>query len=190
MKHLKKLNAKGFAHWVIPALALVIIGGIGAVVMLRSSHAATITATQCKNNGGVWLDLTNNGINHGPCWSTPGAYLVNYGAGKVGDGIDHVPLTGNNPETGTANSQVFNYPNYIIVVSGNWAACGPNACTSSSDPYTHKRSTPYWNPYGGGESYVYGGAYNLCSHDYFWYTRTTRNYSKLCSDTGIYLKRV
>jgi lysophospholipase L1-like esterase len=35
---MKKLNTKGFAHWLIPALALVVIGGIGSY-MLNASHA-------------------------------------------------------------------------------------------------------------------------------------------------------
>jgi hypothetical protein len=38
MKHFNKLNAKGFAHWVIPALAIVVIGGIGSY-LLTQSHA-------------------------------------------------------------------------------------------------------------------------------------------------------
>jgi hypothetical protein len=37
---MKKLNAKGFAHWIIPALAVVVIGGIGTY-MITASHALT-----------------------------------------------------------------------------------------------------------------------------------------------------
>lgn len=41
MKNLKKLNAKGFAHWIIPALVVVVIGGIGAYLVTQS-HAQTL----------------------------------------------------------------------------------------------------------------------------------------------------
>lgn len=61
MKHFKKLNAKGFAHWVIPALAIVIIGGIGGV-MLTLSHADTVTS--------VTIYPTNWSIVKGPNGST------------------------------------------------------------------------------------------------------------------------
>lgn len=37
---MKKLNQKGFAHWIIPALVVVAIGGIGTV-FLTQSHAET-----------------------------------------------------------------------------------------------------------------------------------------------------
>ncbi|HWT55759.1 MAG TPA: hypothetical protein VN031_01860 [Candidatus Microsaccharimonas sp.] len=51
MKHFKKLNAKGFAHWVIPALAIVVIGGIGSYVYLRQSHADPIAHAIVTNTG-------------------------------------------------------------------------------------------------------------------------------------------
>lgn len=43
MKFLQKLNTKGFAHWIIPALVIVAIGGIGAYLVV-GSHAATTAA--------------------------------------------------------------------------------------------------------------------------------------------------
>jgi hypothetical protein len=195
MKNFKKikLNSKGFGHveLLVVLVGILTIGAIGSYVYLRSSHAATITQTQCKNQGGVWLDLTSKGINHGPCWSTPGAYLVNYGTGKVGDGIDQVPLTGNNPETGNDKSQKFDYPNYIIVVSGKWTLCGDNSCSSTSTPFTHTKSSAYRTSTGG-SAYVYGGAYNLCSHSYWWYGKDypTKTYSQQCSDPNIYIDRI
>jgi hypothetical protein len=44
---MKKLNAKGFAHWVIPALAIAIIGSIGGY-MIKQSHAATVSPSPGK----------------------------------------------------------------------------------------------------------------------------------------------
>lgn len=181
MKQFKKLNTKGFAHWIMPLIAVIAIGAIGSYVYLRSSHAATITKTACVKSGGVWLDLQSQGVSHGPCWSTKGAYLVNYGAGKVGDGVDQLS---------SGQSEKMNYPNYIIVVSGNWQVCGKTSCSNRSDPFTHTQSAPYVIS-GGREGHLKGSAYNLCANDYYWYSASgARSYSKLCTDTGIYIKRV
>jgi hypothetical protein len=192
---MKKYNANGFAHQAL-LLALVVvgvIGGIGSYIYLRSSSAATVTKSSCVSSGGVWVDLRSHGVDHGPCWSTPGAYLVIWGAGKIGDGIDHVPLTGNNAETGTSLSEKFNYPNFLIVVSGKWQACGTpsgrTTCTPLSGPFKHDVSAPYRTS-GGGEGYLHGGAYSLGAYDYYWINSTGRYFTNFSTDTGIYLKRL
>jgi hypothetical protein len=52
---MKKLNFKGFAHWIVPALVLVAVTGIGTYLMV-GSHAATtaLTSGQCKLLGRVY----------------------------------------------------------------------------------------------------------------------------------------
>src|SRR6478752_3033314 len=100
MKHPKKLNAKGFAHWIIPALVVLVVGSIGSFVYLRSSHADICNdaclAQACRAVDGVWLPLRSQGIDHDSCWSNSGAYLVELSTHRV----DHVPRTGINPQTG------------------------------------------------------------------------------------------
>lgn len=195
---MKKLNANGFAHQmlVLALIVIAVIGGIGSYIYLRSSSAATITQSQCVNTyKGVWKDLRGYGVDHGPCWSNPGAYLINWGNGKVGDGIDHVPLTGNNAETGTSLSEKFNYPNFLIVVSGKWQVCGTAStgktiCTQSSSPFTHTVSAPYRPASGGGEAYLHGGAYSLSAHDFYWINSDGRYFTNFSTDKGIYLKRL
>lgn len=44
-----KLNAKGFAHWVIPAFVVVVIGGAGSYVYLHKSSATIDGASVCGN---------------------------------------------------------------------------------------------------------------------------------------------
>jgi hypothetical protein len=48
---MKKLNAKGFAHWVIPALVIVVVGGIGSY-LLTQSHADSIQPYIVATNSG------------------------------------------------------------------------------------------------------------------------------------------
>jgi hypothetical protein len=48
LKHFHNLNTKGFAHWVIPAFAIVVIGGIGTY-MLTASHADSCSSTSSAN---------------------------------------------------------------------------------------------------------------------------------------------
>lgn len=50
MKHLKRLNTKGFAHWIMPVVAIVIIGGIGSY-LLTKSHAASLPYVVVSNTG-------------------------------------------------------------------------------------------------------------------------------------------
>lgn len=51
MKHFKKLNAKGIAHWVVPALVVVVIGGIGSY-LLEGSHADSVSPGVTITNTG------------------------------------------------------------------------------------------------------------------------------------------
>lgn len=217
---MNKLNGKGFAHWIIPALVVAVIGGIGTYLVV-GSHAATCgpnstvnacegpvsNATICKKAGGVWLDIHTK-VDHGPCWNDDGAYLVNVGAGKVGDGIDHVPPTGNNPSTHNAQSEKFNMPDYVIIVSGKWQLCGTSSdhkmtCTSANDPfrdifinnYEYANSAPYRPASGGSESNMKaanygGGAYPLFKYDFYWSNSTGRFYTNFSTDSGIYLNRL
>lgn len=186
-----KLNSKGFGHveLLVFLVGILSIGAIGSYVYLHRSHAATITKWQCTNTyKGVWLDLQSQGVDHGPCWSTPGAYLVNWGTGKVGDGIDQVPLS-------VGKSETFDYPNYIIVVSGKWVACNDKSCTSTSDPFTHAQSPTHYNKVNGkwtANGRYYGGAYPLCTYDFYWYDSFSggRSLTKFCTDPNIYIKRI
>lgn len=198
MKHLHKLNTKGFAHWVVPALVLVIVGGIGAYVLFRSSHAATITQSQCTAGGGVWKDLSAYGVPHGPCWNNPGAYLINWGTGKVGDGIDHVPLApAMNAETGTNKSEPFNYPNFLIVVGpeskSRWQLCGIsnglNTCTPKASYFSQPKSAPYYGS-GGAYAYMYHGAYTLSQYTFYGGNANGSALTKFSTDTKVTLIRL
>ncbi|HWT55716.1 MAG TPA: hypothetical protein VN031_01640 [Candidatus Microsaccharimonas sp.] len=69
MKHLRKLNTKGFGHveLLVVVITIAVIGGIGSYVMLRKSHADISAATVCGrgytgfNNGAVGSQLDHNG---------------------------------------------------------------------------------------------------------------------------------
>jgi hypothetical protein len=50
MKHFKKLNTKGFAHWVAPLFVVVAIGGIGTYLVV-GSHADTGDASTICGSG-------------------------------------------------------------------------------------------------------------------------------------------
>lgn len=58
---LAKLNVKGFAHWIIPALVVVVIGGIGAYLVVGSHADATSDIANPKftlsanTKDGCWL---------------------------------------------------------------------------------------------------------------------------------------
>ncbi|MGH7241154.1 MAG: hypothetical protein ACREGB_02555 [Candidatus Saccharimonadales bacterium] len=71
--HLKKLNAKGFAHWILPAVVLVIIGGIGSYLLTASHADAAFTSASCTNQlGRQWSGTT---CGHG-CVSGAGSPVV------------------------------------------------------------------------------------------------------------------
>lgn len=52
-----KLNQKGFAHWIVPILVIVAIGGIGTVLLMKS-HADALSAQSIC--GGTFGDKTLN----------------------------------------------------------------------------------------------------------------------------------
>jgi hypothetical protein len=196
---MKKLNLKGFAHWIIPALVVVVIGAIGTYLVV-GSHAATVSpATTCKNGGGVYLDLSSHNVPHGPCWSNPGAYIINWGASKTGtDGIDHVPLApAMNAETGTNKSEKFYHPQYVIIVgpesTSRWQLCGIsnglNTCTPKASYFSQPKSAPYYGA-GGAYAYLKGGAYTLSKYDYYGGNANGSAITKFSTDTNVYLIRL
>jgi hypothetical protein len=196
---MKKLNSVGFAHQLlIMALVVVgVIGGIGSYIYLHKSSAATVTKTSCVKGGGVWKDLSSYGVPHGPCWDNPGAYLINWGAGKVGDGIDHVPLKpALNAETGTNQSEKFNYPNFLIAVgpqsTSRWQLCGIsngyNTCTPKASYFSQPKSAPYYGT-GGAYAYMYNGAYTLNKTFYGGNSKGSA-LTNFTTDTKVYLIRL
>ncbi|MGH7241333.1 MAG: CHAP domain-containing protein [Candidatus Saccharimonadales bacterium] len=83
---MKKLNSRGFAHWIVPAIVVLIIGAIGGYIYLRSSSAATtsLSGLQCQLLGRPYASPTcKDG-----CVSGAGAYVTsaptyNYCSGAV-----------------------------------------------------------------------------------------------------------
>lgn len=111
-----KNSQSGIAHLgliLVIAAVISVVGFVGYNVWQKNSSSAATSASACKKAGGVYYK--DKGIKgHGPCWKTKGAYIVNYGKGKKGDGIDQVS---------SGQSQRMNYPDVVIVVSGKWQIC-------------------------------------------------------------------
>lgn len=121
-----KIKSSRRASVSVVLVLVLAFSGIGYYLTNRSSAATPYnTRDKCESALGVWKDLTGNGVDHAPCWISSNAYIVNYGSGKVGDGIDALNY---------GSSEHMKDPNYMIVVSGSWRVCddviGPdNICS-------------------------------------------------------------
>lgn len=137
-----KSSESGIAHL---ALLIVIIAAVSAVgfvgysVWQKNYSSAATARSSCTKAGGVYY-YDKNIKGHGPCWKTSGAYLVNYGKGKTGDGIDQVK---------SGQSERMNYPDVVIVVSGSWKICKDAAYATDECSKTLKRGVH--NPCDGGK---------------------------------------
>lgn len=62
---MKKLNMRGFAHWIIAAAVVVVIGGIGTYVLTQSHADSPVSGPvgygTCQALGRAWTGSTNNG---------------------------------------------------------------------------------------------------------------------------------
>lgn len=81
---MKKLNAKGFSHWILPLAAVVVIAGVGTYVITKSKAAS---------------------INY-QCWITSAPSTIQKGYGLASSGtcknIGTVTWTSSNTQPGTA----------------------------------------------------------------------------------------
>lgn len=57
---MKKLNSRGFSHWILPIVVILIIGAVGGYIYLRNSSAATtaLSGSQCMLLGRVYSSPT------------------------------------------------------------------------------------------------------------------------------------
>lgn len=93
---MKKLNPKGFAHWILPLLVVVVIGGIGSYLYLHKSTASTtaLSASSCTIRGRTY----SSGVCHDTCQSSAGTYITsarvyNYCSGAVSTSISDSTCT-------------------------------------------------------------------------------------------------
>lgn len=158
MKHFKKLNASGFAHWVIPAVVLVLIGGIGSY-LLTQSHAdagvsiVTVSNQQgCKFTGRVWTGSScaynqcRSGSIANPSASASFHYCTGYIAAEIGQGPCNVTYHRTYVQnvgcarayadiTGPTVCYDSAYPNYTAnAVNGNDACVAPAPAPTASTP--------------------------------------------------------
>lgn len=88
---MRKLNAKGFAHWIVPAVVVAIVGGIGAYMLTQSHADYVITGPVpygiCQQMGRKW-DSTAQKCSNTCISYANGNYLVtsrayNYCKGNI-----------------------------------------------------------------------------------------------------------
>lgn len=138
MKNLKKLNAKGFAHWIVPVLAIVVIGGIGSYVYLRQSHADSLR----------YIQVINTGSGAAPTITV----YPNDGYKKTGNNVNTLKIYG------SYGGQICGYPNSTYIGSAIYNENGaPQLGAKSTTKYIASGSKVCGGSFG-------GGTWNLCYH--------------------------
>lgn len=94
---MKKLNSRGFAHWIVPMIVVLIIGAIGGYLYLRSSSAATtsLTGLQCRLLGRPYSSPTcGDGCVTGAGTYVTSAPTYNYCSKAVSPSVQGTACTG------------------------------------------------------------------------------------------------
>lgn len=112
---MKKLNAKGFSHWILPLAAVVVIAGIGAYVLTKSKAASM------------------------PVLGTSGNATVRYCRGYQKTVLIYKNNVNNTmyvKKVSTPTGQTYNY-NQAVAPYGSWKVSYP---TTKSGYYTFNHS--------------------------------------------------
>jgi hypothetical protein len=138
---MKKLNTKGFAHWILPVLVVLVIGAIGGYLYLRSSSASTtsLTHAQCKLLGRTFN--TTSGTCNDTCASGAGTYITsapvyNYCSHAVSTSVQGTSCTGRGRKLTVGGNGCARYWNQTD--GGNYAGalqCSGNTLSGGSYYY-------------------------------------------------------
>lgn len=136
---------------------------VAAAPAAQAGPTSDQSKTQCLKERGIWFPL--DGYEPSPCWQAAGAFLVNIGKGKSGDGIDHLR---------SDQSERMKYPNYIVVTKDTWKVC--DDIEFGFDLCTHEPLGP--------------GKYDLCSLMGARVKGDTKSTKvKFCSMNDVYIQR-
>lgn len=139
---MQKLNLKGFAHWIIPALVVAVIGGIGTYLVI-GSHALVPTpngggkATHsellqyCKNTSYAQVNLSD-------CLNAIGGSVIVVGIDHGGSFVKTDKTSGFSSHGHTRIN--LNDPNFAYSKSGNWKFCDDSFASKDFCTKDFKRS--------------------------------------------------